>query len=74
MNGEDKDAKGGEQNPQKKKKNAIVLSKSHFLSSILISVDLQSQKGYGESQLVFGGLVVPANLCFIPNGIEIRYK
>jgi hypothetical protein len=65
--------KVGNKTPNKRKKKAIVLNKSHLLSSILISVDLQSQKSYPESELVFGGLVGPANLCFSPNGIDIRY-
>jgi hypothetical protein len=66
LNREDKDAKGGEQNPKKRKKKAIVLSKSHVLSSILISVDLQSQKGYPESQLVFGGVRCTCQFMFHP--------
>jgi hypothetical protein len=58
--------KGGEQNPQKKKKKAIVLNKSHLLPSILISVDFQSQKRYPESQLVFGGVCWTCQFMFHP--------
>jgi hypothetical protein len=42
------------------------LNKSHLLSSILISVDLQSKKSYPESELVFGGVSWTYQFMFHP--------
>jgi hypothetical protein len=58
--------KVGNKTPKKRKEKAIVLNKSHLLSSILISEDLQSQKSYPECQLVFGGVSWTCQFMFHP--------